>query len=233
MRVILLLATNFARTQWIAASIMTVYLAAIGVVFGWHERQPDARFFLEWHSYYVILLVTMLAIPAIWSERKSRRILAVLSKGIGRWQYLGGILFGCGMISAWLCFVVGAVSVWLFHKGGGHASGVPAFTLVLFLCSVTAAAVALFCSVFLHPLLAAVATLVILLLPLATEGAGWYPPGELFPVTAVIRVLRDFQFQRLGGGIWTIAAGALLEAIFFWVAASMAFRRRDVTILPE
>ncbi len=233
MRAILMIGTNFARTQWLAVLIMTAYLAAIGVVFGWHDPRPDARFFLEWHSYYLIFLGTMIAIPAIWSERKSRRILAVLSKGIGRWQYLGGILLGCAIISAWFCLLVGVITTWLRHKGDLSSSGMAAITLVLFLCCVTAASAALFCSVFLHPLLATVATSAVLLLPLATDAAGWYPPGELFPVTAAIRVLRDFQFRSPGTGIWGIAAGAALETIFFWIAASVIFARRDVTISPE
>lgn len=233
MRAILLIGTNFARTQWLAVVIMTTYLAAIGGVFGWHEQRPDARFFLQWHSYYAIVLATMIAIPAIWTERKSRRILAVLSKGIGRWQYLGGILCGCAIISAWFCFMIGVITAWLCHKGGVPTGGVPVLTLVLFLCCVTGASAALFWSAFLHPLLATVATTAILLLPLATDGAGWYPPGELFPVSAVVQVLRDFQFRPPGTGIWAIAAGALLESIFFWMAASLIFARRDVTISPE
>ena len=233
MRAILLIGTNFARTQWLAVAIMTAYLAGVGSVFGWHERRPDVQFFLEWHSYNVIFVGTMIAIPAIWSERRSRRILAVLSKGIGRWQYLGGLLFGCAIISAWFCLLVGVITAWLCRKGGFPAGALPALILVLFLCCVTAASAALFCSVFLHPLLATLAASAILLLPLVTGAAGWYPPGELFPVSAIVQVLRNFQFQPPGAGIWAIATGALVETIFFWMAASFVFARRDVTISPE
>src|SRR5260370_30432556 len=157
MRAILLIATNFARTQWLPVAIMTAYLAGIGGVFGWHEQHPDVRFFLQWHSYNVLFVVTMIAIPAIWSERRSRRILAVLSKGIGRWQYLGGILCGCAMVSAWFCLLVGIITAWLCHKGRVPAGGLPVLTLVFFLCCVTAASVGMFCSSFLHPLLPAFA----------------------------------------------------------------------------
>jgi hypothetical protein len=233
MRAILLIGTNFARTQWLPVAIMTVYLVGIGGLFAWHEPHPDARFYLQWHSYNVIFVLTMIAIPAIWSERRSRRILAVLSKGIGRWQYLGGILCGCVMASAWLCLLVGVITAWLCHKGRVPAAGLPALTLVLFLCCVTAASAAVFCSAFLQPLLAAVATSLVLLLPLATEVAGWYLPGEFFPVSAMVQVLRGFQFRPPGTGIWTIAASAALQTVFFWMAASAVFARRDVTISPE
>src|SRR6516165_10053462 len=113
MRVILLLGCNFVRTQRLAITIFTAYMLGIGGLFGWHEPRPDARFFLQWHSFYVVLLTAMVAIPAIWSERRSKRILAVLSKGIGRWQYLGGILFGCAVISAWFCTLLALITAWL------------------------------------------------------------------------------------------------------------------------
>lgn len=233
MRAILLIGTNFARTQWLPGAIMTAYLAGIGGVFGWHEQHPDVHFFLQWGAYNVIFVGTMIAIPAIWSEQRSRRVLAVLSKGIGRWQYLGGILCGCAMVSAWFCLLVGIITAWLCHKGGIPAGGLPALTLVLFLCCVTAASAAVFCSAFLHPLLATLATSVVLLLPLAAEAAGWYLPGEIFPVSAIVRVLGSFQFRPPGTGIWAIATGAVLETAFFWMAASAVFSRRDVTISPE
>jgi hypothetical protein len=233
MRAILLIGTNFVRTHWLAVAILTAYLAGIGVVFGWHEPRPDARFFLEWHSFYTVLLAGMIVLPAVWSERRSRRIVAVLSKGIGRWQYLGGILCGATIISAWLCFLVGLITDWLCQEGGGAADGLAAITLVLFLCCTTAAAAALLCSVLLHPLPAAVATSFLLFLPLATEAAGWYPPGELFPVSAALRAIRIFQFRPPGTGIWAIAAGALIQTMLFWAVAAAAFARQDVTTAPE
>jgi hypothetical protein len=233
MRAILLLGANFARTQWLAVAILTAYFAGIGVLFGWHEPRPDARFFLQWHSFYVVLIAGMIALPAVWSERRSKRVLAVLSKGIGRWQYLGGILCGSTIISAWLCVLVGFITAWLCREGGIATEGLAALMLVLFVCCTTAASAALFCSVFLHPLLAAVATSVLLLLPLATESAGWYLPGELFPVSAVLRIIRIFQFRPPGTGIWGVALGALLETMLFWAAATAVFARRDVTTSPE
>jgi hypothetical protein len=233
MRAILLIGTNFARTQWLAVAILTAYLAGIGMLFGWHESRPDARFFLEWHSVYVVVVSGTIALPAVWSERRSRRIVAVLSKGIGRWQYLGGILCGCAIISAWLCFLVGFITAWLCGEGGIATDGLAEITLVLFLCCTTAASVALFCATFLHPMLAALAAAALLFAPLATETAGWYVPGELFPVSTVLRVMPIFQFRPPGTGIWTIAAAAAFETLFFWAMASAAFARRDVTTSPE
>lgn len=233
MGAILSIGVNFARMQWLAVAVLTGYMAGMGFVFGWHEPRPDVRFFLEWHSFYVVLLAAFVALPAIWSERRSRRIVAVLSKGIGRWQYLGGILLGCVIVSAWFCLLVGGITAWLCRQGGLATDGLAMISLVLFLCCAASAAAALFCSVFLHPLPAAFAASALLFLPLGADAIGWYPPGEMFPVSAALRVIRMFQFRPPGTGIWSIAAGATVETLLFWAGASAVFLRRDVTTSPE
>ena len=92
MRAVLLLGLNFVRTQWIVLAIITAYLLGMGGVFHGRVHQADVLFFLRWHAGYAVFLAAMAAIPALQMERKTRRILAVLSKSIHRWQYLAGLL---------------------------------------------------------------------------------------------------------------------------------------------
>src|SRR5215813_6250899 len=140
MRVILLLGANFLRTQWIALAVMTAYIAGIGGVFRSHVRPADVLFFLRWHAGYSVFLATMMAVPALQMERKTRRILAVLSKGIHRWQYIGGLLCGCAMAAALFCLLVGGIASWLCQQGGIAAHGLATVTLALFSICVAAAA---------------------------------------------------------------------------------------------
>ncbi|HLW52667.1 MAG TPA: hypothetical protein VKW06_07470 [Candidatus Angelobacter sp.] len=233
MRVIILLGTNFVRTQWVAVAVMTAYLAGAGVLFGWHQQRADVQFYVQWHSANAILIGALIAVPAIWSERRSRRILAVLSKGIARWQYLGGLLCGCAMISAWFTLLIGTISYWLCFRGAIPTGGLLSLMLAVLLCSVTAESAALLMAAMLHPLLAMVATSVLLLFPLGIESSGWHPASELFPVASLVQVLRSFRFQPAGTGLWRIAAGAIAEAVLFWAVGSAIFSRRDVTISPE
>jgi ABC-type transport system involved in multi-copper enzyme maturation permease subunit len=233
MRVILLIGVNFVRSQWIALAVMAAYMAGIGGVFQWHVQRADVLFFLRWHSGYAVFLGTMIAIPALQAERKSRRILAVLSKGIHRWQYLGGILCGCAIISAIFCLLVGGIAGWLCRQGGLSPEGLGPLMLALFFCCVAAASVGLFCSIFLHPLFATAATSAILLLPFAMDAAGWKMPIGLFPVPAMVRTLMEFQFEPTGSDAGAIISGALLQIAVFWLAAAVIFARRDVTISPE
>src|SRR5215467_10693149 len=140
MRVIVLLGLNFLRTQWIALAVMTAYIAGIGGVFRAHVTPSDILFFLRWHAGYAVFLATMMAIPALQMERKTRRILAVLSKGIYRWQYLGGLLLGCVMAAGLFCALVGAIAVWLCQEGGIDGQGIPGVVLALFCCCIAASA---------------------------------------------------------------------------------------------
>jgi hypothetical protein len=75
--------------------------------------------------------------------------------------------------------------------------------------------------------------LLILLFPFAVELKGWYLPNLLFPVAAFLRVVLNFSFQQSSTEIWRIGVTALLHALVFWMAASAAFARQDVTIASE
>ncbi len=233
MRAIFLLGLNFVRTQWIALAIITVYMTGIGGVYGLHVQRQEVLFFLRWHAGYAMVLATLLAIPALQTERKSRRILAVLSKGIYRWQYLGGLLFGCALVAAFFCTLVGGITWILAEESGLRPDGLAAVTLALVLSAVAASSLGIFFSTFLHPLLAMAATSTVLSFPLLLEAQGLHLPAALFPVTGVFGLLLDFHFQPIGNRVWTMAATALCQIVLFWVAGAMVFARRDVTISPE
>src|SRR5258707_1557867 len=139
MRVIFLMGVNFVRTQWIALAVMTAYIVGIGGVFRSHVQRADVLFFLRWHAGYAVFLVTMMATPALQVERKTRRILAVLSKGIYRWQYIGGLLCGGTMVSGLFCLLGGGIAAWLCPQGGIFLHGLLAVMAVRF-CSCVAPA---------------------------------------------------------------------------------------------
>ncbi len=234
MRAIFLIGVNFVRAQWITLAVMSAYMAGIGGVYRLHTQRDEVLFFLRWHAGYAIFLATMMAIPALQMERKTRRVQAVLSKGIHRWQYLGGILCGCAMIAAIFCVMIGGIAAWLGQQGGIATDGLAAISLALFCCCVASAATGLFFAAFLHPLLATAATSAILTLPVALEQAGWNPPWAFFPVASLFRTLwKTFQFQPVAGGMRTLVVTAIGHAILFWIAGAFVFARRDVTISPE
>ena len=234
MRAIVLIGINFVRTQWIALAVMCAYVLGIGSIYRIHTQRDEILFFLRWHAGYAIFFATMIAIPALQTERKTRRILAVLSKGIHRWQYLGGLLCGCTMISALFCLLIGVTAAWLGQQGRIPTDGLAAIMTLLFCCCVFAVSVALFFATFLHPLLATGATGALLALPLIFPQFGLRVAWILFPAGALFKTLwTSFQFHSVGNSLNALIVSALAEALLFWTAAALVFARRDVTISPE
>ncbi|MGB8130240.1 MAG: hypothetical protein WCG81_10650 [Candidatus Angelobacter sp.] len=234
MRAIVLIGINFVRTQWIALAVMCAYVLGIGSIYRIHTQRDEILFFLRWHAGYAIFFATMIAIPALQTERKTRRILAVLSKGIHRWQYLGGLLCGCTMISALFCLLIGGTAAWLGQQGRIPVDGLAAIMTLLFCCCVFAVSVGLFFATFLHPLLATGATGALLALPLIFPEFGWRVAWILFPAGALFKTLwTSFQFHSVGNSLNALIVSALAEALLFWIAAALVFARRDVTISPE
>ncbi len=231
---IFLIGINFVRTQWIALAVMCAYVLGIGGIYRVHTQRDEILFFLRWHAGYAIFFATMIAIPALQTERKTRRILAVLSKGIHRWQYLGGLLCGCAMISALFCLLIGATAAWLGEQGKIPIDGLSAIMVLLFCCCVFAVSVALFFATFFHPLLATAATSTVLALPLIFLQCGLPVAWAFFPAGALFRTLwTSFEFRSLGNSLNALIVSALAQALLFWVAAALVFARCDVTISPE
>ena len=232
MRSILLIAINYIRTQWLALVIMTVYLFGIGGVFSLNQQRPEVLFFLRSQPLYLIFLALMLALPALQADRKSRRIVAVLSKGIHRWEYLGGILCGCSLVTLFFSFLVWATAYFLCLRGGYPTRGLGLLTLALCACGMASASAGLLYSTFLHPFLATAAASVTLLLPMIMRNNDVHLPRILFPVSWLVDVIVGYRFGTTDG-LPTIIVSALILAVAFWIAAAFTFARRDVTISPE
>jgi hypothetical protein len=234
MRSIILIGINFVRTQWIALAVMSAYVLGIGGVYRVHTQPDEILFFLRWHAGYAIFFAAMIAVPALQTERKTRRVLAVLSKGIHRSQYLGGLLFGCAMISVLFCLLIDGTAAWLGQQGGIPTDGLSAIMILLFCCCVFAASVSLFFATFFHPLLALAATSAVLALPLVLIQVGWPVAWVFFPVGALFRTLwTSFHFRSLGNSLDTLILSAIFQSLICWIAAALVFERRDVTISPE
>jgi ABC-type transport system involved in multi-copper enzyme maturation permease subunit len=232
MRPVLLIGLNFVRMQWVTVAIMALYLMSIASVFAYNEQRQEVSFFFQSHAFYVLFLGSMLAIPAIQTERKSRRIVAVLSKGIYRWQYLSGLWLGCSMITSLFSLMLGLIALSLCRAGHYRSDGLWPMTLALLMCCSMAVAVAVFYSIVLHPLLSVAATSITLVLPYAVRLIDWRPMAALFPVWWFSEATAAFHFNGAPHALYICISALLLTPGFLGLAA-MAFARSDVTTVPE
>lgn len=233
MKPVLLLSVNFVRSQLLLLAIVLAYVICLASFLAFHEPLSELVFFIRQQAIYGIVLGAMVVVPAIHNERKSRRIMSVLSKGIHRWQYLAGLLCGAIAVAGVFCLAVEVAALWLARQVSAPITGVTQLMLLVFLACAAAASVALFCSVFLHPFLALSAAALILLFPLAAEVRGLYVPHYFSPVAATLHMVFSFSFRPPGSGLWWISIAAVIHTVIFWLAASALFARRDVTVAPE
>src|SRR5215467_12168092 len=117
MRAILLIAANFLREhRWPVLILFAwILLTAFGAAgFGRDRVVPDdVVFYVQQQAVYICIFSAFLAADAIHNERKSRRILLVLSKAISRGEYLLAIIVGSAAIAIAYAFVFGLCGVWL------------------------------------------------------------------------------------------------------------------------
>ncbi|HEY1270705.1 MAG TPA: hypothetical protein VGF08_01910, partial [Terriglobales bacterium] len=109
MRQVILIAINFVREQrWPILMLMlwVVILSCVGLVVSPH------RFLVifKQSAVYVVLFAGFFGASAIHNERKTRRILAVLSKGVARWQYISGLLAGIVLATGIYCISIGVTA---------------------------------------------------------------------------------------------------------------------------
>ena len=104
MRTIFLIAVNFVREQrWpiLVLLLWVLLLAFLGLVTDVHRQREDLLFIFKQVAVYVVVFSVFFGGSAIHNERKSRRILAVLSKAVGRQQYLSGLVGGITIACTW------------------------------------------------------------------------------------------------------------------------------------
>lgn len=227
MKVLLLAASFLRQNRWLMLAFVgwPFLLAA----FEWSPHHAanldDVNAILQQEVFYGLAIADFLASAAIYNEKRSRRIVGVLSKSVSRAQYLLGLLGGSTVFGGVYFIAVAASLLWL--RGFGSADLHQ--TAVLVICGMVAsgwiAALALLFSVVLHPLLAAAIAGVIGFAPLALTGA-----STLLPLTEIMRGMSSLSNQQFG---WPSILMSVVESALFVVIGSALFQRVDVAVNLE
>lgn len=235
MKPVWLIAGNFLREQrWpivILLSWVGLLLAAAG--FSDLRRTPEDLFMLfQQVAVYVLVFSLFFGASAIRNELRTRRILAVLSKGISRRQYIAGLLLGIVIAIVIYCLALGGAGAWVLPQAGVPAQRLWFLPLGLLAASLLTACLALFFSIFLHPLLATGATAVILGAPLLLEALWKSNWAAVIPVYAILQGFFNLSGSSTGLAGWLILL-ALGETALLWLASAWLFSWRDVAVAVE
>ena len=223
-----LLAKNFIRqNRWLLLAF-AVWPFMMGA-FVWSPRHAAAwtevSEIVQQELFYGLAVATFLTSSALYNEKRSRRIVGVLSKAVSRAGYLCGLLLGATSFAALYFLIVGASMLWLLG-----VSQVTSAASLRLLMSATAAAIwmsagALLFSTFLHPFLAASLAGALGFAPLA------FTNGNLIiaPVVALVGNL-DRTVNRTN---WPAVAASVIQSALMVVVAAILFAHRDVTVNIE
>jgi ABC-type transport system involved in multi-copper enzyme maturation permease subunit len=231
----LLIAVNFAREQRWPIFILLLWvllLAFLGLISNNPKERDDLLFVFKQVAVYVVAFSVFFGGSAIYNERKSRRILAVLSKAVERRQYLSGLVLGVALAGVIYCFALGLTGSWALGEVGFPVSHVW-YLMMCLLCACTlAGTVALMFSTFLNPFLSAGATAILLALPAALHLVApvW---AYSIPVYSLTMVVMQSSFESPGKVDWLPIAWALAETGVFWILAARIFSRVDIAVALE
>ena len=235
MRAILLIAVNFVREQrWpiFVLLLWVLLLAFLGLIADIQRQREDLLFIFKQVAVYVVVFSVFFGGSAIHNERKSRRILAVLSKAVGRQQYLSGLVLGVTIACTIYCFALGITGSWTLGGAGFSVPQVWFLMLYLIAASMLAGTIALMFSTFLNPFFAAGASAMVLGLPAVAAHFGGCLE-YVVPAYSLSAAVLKSSFKSSGDVLWFPLGLAVAETIVFWVLAARIFAYVDIAVAVE
>jgi ABC-type transport system involved in multi-copper enzyme maturation permease subunit len=236
MHSVILIAGNYVREQrWVVAAWVAMAIGFAGILAGL-EGAPsveDSQLYFSQQGLYAVGLSVFLVASAIHNERKSRRIVAVLSKAVRRSQYIAGLLCGVFLCSAALCLSIALAGSWIAVRAGLPVGRVWGAAGLLLAASLLASTVTMFCSTFSGPLGALIGSGALMGAPVVAAqrlGQEWM---QSLPVYWLAASAVTLPVRGAWEVPWTVLALAAVEALAFWMAAALIFSRRDVTAALE
>jgi len=237
MKPVFLIAVNFVREQrWpiLVLLIWVLLLAFLGLTTGAAGQRDDLLFVFKQLAVYFVAFSVFFGCSAIYNERRSRRILSVLSKAVGRQQYLSGLVLGITIACGIYCFALGITGSWTLGEAGFPVSQVWFFMLCLIAACTLAGTVALMFSTFLNPFFAAGATAAVMVLPaVLSRVAGLSYLEYVMPVSGLAITVVNSSFGAPGQVSWLPIILAVIETLIVWLLSARIFSYVDIAVSVE
>jgi ABC-type transport system involved in multi-copper enzyme maturation permease subunit len=232
-----LIAVNFLREQRWVLVVLVSSVVVLSSLASWDAPRnaiDDVLYFLKQQAMYGVAFAVFLASAAIHNDRRSRRILSVLSKGIERRDYLAGLLLGVWSASFIYCIAMSLAGVVVFPRARVPQPSSWIIIVALLIACMLTSALALFFATLMPPLLAALAAA--LALGAMSAAVNMAPDvGIGCPIFHLLKTIVDFSpSTRLR---WSTELPymvvALVEAVVLWAASAKIFGLRDVAVPVE
>ena len=235
MRPVLLLGLNYLREQRIFMIVLFVYLA-LGT--GWLVLTPekpdldDLTFIVKQQAEYAIVFGLFMTSGAIFTDRRTRRILLVLSKGIDRVHYLAGIYLGSVIALMGYLFLCWLASAILLRRVGISWTLLAGVILAALVATLLSSAIALFYSTVLHPVLAVGAAVFTMSLPHVLTKA--FPILDAaMPAYAISGAILRWNPHSPLAVPWYFLMIGIVEVGIFIMLANLAFSGRDLALTVD
>lgn len=235
MRPVFLIARNFAREQrW---PLFFLLLWVLGwALFGLLEegRGPeDALMIFRQLAVYSVTFGVFFGSSAIQADQRSRRVLAVLSKGISRRQYVFGLLAGIAMVLGVFCLCMGFTASWLLGRFGFSLGPLWFGMFALWTACLLTASLTLSLSTFMPPLFAAISAGTIAGIPALLSLRGDVFSQYVIPVYGLLQPLIQADFSQSWHSSPGIVTLGWIETLLLWLLAAWIFSRRDLSVAVE
>jgi MFS family permease len=229
----IVIGVEYARQQKVMLVIFAFWIVGFDFLLAILHKGNDfsdlAAMYVQ-QSLYGVVFTVFMASSLLRTERNSRRVLAILSKGITRKEYLAGHVIGLALLATFY-YVASTGLYWLFALRFGFQTRVGGMLVAGLIVSTLAGAVALFIGTWAHPLIAAALTMAILAAPMAVFGNS--DALVVSPVAYYVHELFSFEPSRGWKGPHAFWILGLLEAAAAWLCAAVIFERQDVAVPTE
>jgi ABC-type transport system involved in multi-copper enzyme maturation permease subunit len=230
-----LIALNLLReNRWTVVALVLYALAFAPVMASDNGRSSEnLEAYFQMLSGYLVFFAAFLADYASFNERKTRRILSVLSKGVTRGQYIAGLLCGIFLASGLQVLGLALGGSWIASRLSLPLVPLWIAAALLWIACCLAATVATFFSAFLHPLLAMVCASIVISLPIIASHFANAGAAIAMPVYSLVLSAS----QRIGGAASPAFMPqiliAVIEGIIFALLAARVFQKRDIALAIE
>jgi ABC-type transport system involved in multi-copper enzyme maturation permease subunit len=236
MREVALLGWNYLREQKVFLIVLSIYLVAGTGWLALSSEMPqldDLSFLVKQQAGYAIVFGLFMTSGAVFNDRRSRRILMVLAKGIERGQYLAGIYLGSTVALSAYLFLSWVASAILLRRVGIGWSSVNGVIVAAGIATLLSAAIALFYSTMMHPMLAVGAAVITMSVPHAIAKLSLPVFDAILPAYAISGAVIGWSpNQPLATPPYMLLI-AIAETGAFFLLAVLTFRGRDLALAVD